>query len=421
MISKKLILLLTLFTLYTLNTHYTLSQWVQQSVPVSKPIQGIKFIDSLKGWACTSLGTGGLNYSYILHTINGGTNWFIQDSSFNSDYNALSVVDANITYAGGDSVGYGKLAKTTDGGLNWVYLQLPINMLIGDMQFLNKDSGWTCVDLFGPDVRTTTNGGLNWIVRTNGIASQTQRIFFLNYSTGFCVTAFDLYKTTNAGQNWFENGNFSNNIKSVFFLNENTGWIGATSNKIFFTSNSGINWVTQTTPSFAGTITDIHFINSQTGWGGLSYIIVCKTTNGGINWGYQMDTSQSNRLAILDSLRGWTGQFGISHTINGGGPIIYTGFVSNGAEIPKKIILYQNYPNPFNPTTTIRVDLPKSSNINLVVCDMLGRELYIITSQYLKAGTYTFTWDPGSYSSGIYFYRFTAENYTETKKMILIK
>jgi len=65
---KKLLLLITLFTL---NTHHSNSQWIQQTVPVSKPITGIKFIDSLKGWACTNRGTPA-DTGYILYSSNGG-------------------------------------------------------------------------------------------------------------------------------------------------------------------------------------------------------------------------------------------------------------------------------------------------------------------------------------------------------------
>jgi hypothetical protein len=124
-------------------------------------------------------------------------------------------------------------------------------------------------------------------------------------------------------------------------------------------------------------------------------------------------------------MKGWAcwigSNIGITKTTNGGGPILYTGFINNSNTIPKKFVLYQNYPNPFNPTTTIKLDLPGSSNINLVICDMLGRELYSIANQYLKAGTYSFTWDAAKSASGVYFYRLTADDFVETKKMILLR
>ncbi len=414
--------LLKLFFAFCLLPFHLHTQWVQQTVPVSKPITGIKFIDANTGWACTSIGMGGQNYAYILHTTNGGTNWFIQDSSFNSDYNALSVVDANIVYAGGDSVGFGKLAKTTNGGINWIYLQLPINMLIGDMQFLNKDSGWTCVDLFGADVRTTTDGGATWQVRISGIAAQTQRIFFLNYSTGFCGANFDLYKTTNAGMNWTISSSFSQSLQSIFFLNQNTGWVG-TGNQIQYTSNAGSNWVTQFLPAQGNNnLYDLFFFNNSTGYGGTGLNRIFKTTNGGQNWGYQIDTGGSYRISFIDSSLGWTCWLGakICKTTNGGGAIFYTGFTPQGTNIPSVFTLYQNYPNPFNPVTTVKVDIPKASNIRFVIFDIIGKVLYE-ENEYLRAGSYEFKWDASSYSSGVYFYTLISDKFTETKKMLLLK
>lgn len=395
------------------------SQWVQQTVPVSKPIQGIKFIDSLTGWACTG-NTGSPNEGYVLHTTNGGTNWFVQLTNPSTSFNAIAVVNANIIYAGG-SDGNGRLFKSTNGGTNWIDIGVPSR--VTDMVFVNQDSGYYCADFIGADVRTTTNGGLNWIVRTNGIASQTQRLFFLNYNTGFCGANFFLYKTTDAGMNWnlFYSPGFA--VNSVFFLNEQTGWVGITNNRIKFTSNSGTNWTEQTISPPSGNILEIYFINNNTGWAGVNLDYIFKTTNGGVNWGYQYDTTGSKEFCFIDSLRGWSGNLGtgfVSKTTNGGGPVFYTGINIISSEVPDIFKLYQNYPNPFNPTTAINVDIPKSSNISFIIYDLLGKELYR-EDKYLKTGSYSFYWDASKYSSGTYFYRLISGKYSETKKMILIK
>ena len=257
----------------------------------------------------------------------------------------------------------------------------------------------------------------------NGISQHPFKLFFLNYNTGWCGADFKLYRTSDAGVNWAEISSFTETVKSIFFLNVNTGWLGLSGAKIAYTSNGGSNWsIQQPFNIISNNVTDIEFINSQTGWAGIGwYQHILKTTNGGINWGYQIDSSGSINITFFDTLRGWSGDIGISHTVNGGGEIIYTGFVNNNRRIPNEFVLYQNYPNPFNPTTTIKLDLPQSSNINLVICDVLGRELYTIANQYLKTGTYSFTWDASGYSSGIYFYRLTTGDYSETKKMVLIK
>jgi hypothetical protein len=89
--------------------------------------------------------------------------------------------------------------------------------------------------------------------------------------------------------------------------------------------------------------------------------------------------------------------------------------------IPTNYKLFQNYPNPFNPNTTIKFSLPKESYVTLKIYNILGQELAQLVSQKLNVGTYTTKWNASNYSSGIYFYSLRAGDYSETKKLILLK
>jgi hypothetical protein len=89
--------------------------------------------------------------------------------------------------------------------------------------------------------------------------------------------------------------------------------------------------------------------------------------------------------------------------------------------IPVKFSLEQNYPNPFNPETKINYELPKSRFITLKIYDMTGREVMQLVNNIQEAGFYSVKFTGLNLSSGIYFYRLTAENFTAVKKMILIK
>ncbi len=89
--------------------------------------------------------------------------------------------------------------------------------------------------------------------------------------------------------------------------------------------------------------------------------------------------------------------------------------------IPAEPELDQNYPNPFNPTTGIRVQLSGDREIRLVVYDLLGREVAVLANGRYVAGEHTFTFDGSNLSSGVYFYRLTAGDYTAVRKMILTK
>lgn len=90
------------------------------------------------------------------------------------------------------------------------------------------------------------------------------------------------------------------------------------------------------------------------------------------------------------------------------------------SEIPKRFTLHQNYPNPFNPVTKIKFELPKSSEFEFNVYDILGRRIY--SAYYNKpAGTYEIDFDASGFASGIYFYSVKAGKYSDTKKMIILK
>jgi hypothetical protein len=93
----------------------------------------------------------------------------------------------------------------------------------------------------------------------------------------------------------------------------------------------------------------------------------------------------------------------------------------NGSEIPDKYSLAQNYPNPFNPATIIKYALPHNGLITLKVYDMLGREVEILVNDYKTAGNYEVLFDGSKLASGIYIYKLITSDFTDVKKMILVK
>jgi len=83
--------------------------------------------------------------------------------------------------------------------------------------------------------------------------------------------------------------------------------------------------------------------------------------------------------------------------------------------------LDQNFPNPFNPSTLIRFALPKAQNVELEVFDITGRSVAKLISGRIESGVNSIPFHANNLSSGIYFYKITAENFVETKKMVLLK
>lgn len=95
--------------------------------------------------------------------------------------------------------------------------------------------------------------------------------------------------------------------------------------------------------------------------------------------------------------------------------------VVSGKNIPTEFALLQNYPNPFNPQTKISFSVPKESYIILKVYDLLGREVATLIQEMKQRGEYTIQWSAEGMPCGVYFYRLVADDYFETKKMILMK
>jgi len=104
----------------------------------------------------------------------------------------------------------------------------------------------------------------------------------------------------------------------------------------------------------------------------------------------------------------------------------FVGINQINSEIPKTFELSQNYPNPFNPVTKIKFSIPHVEvafmrPVQLMVYDALGKEVAVLVNQQLQPGTYEADWDASAYPSGVYYYKLETENFTETKKMVLVK
>lgn len=103
--------------------------------------------------------------------------------------------------------------------------------------------------------------------------------------------------------------------------------------------------------------------------------------------------------------------------------------INTSVEIPKSYSLSQNFPNPFNPSTLIRFDIVKASEVKISVYDVTGKEVTRLVQQKLDAGKYSVDFDAGNLASGVYFYSIIAgdpssssgQGFVQTKKMVLVK
>ena len=141
---------------------------------------------------------------------------------------------------------------------------------------------------------------------------------------------------------------------------------------------------------------------------------------GGLGQGYQGDNiaviSSGNNLMAF-----WMDNFSGTYQIWQNKISLISLSIKNINTFPKQFSLKQNYPNPFNPKTKIKYEIAKSGFVSLKIYDVLGREIKTLVNENKNVGFYEIEFDANNLNSGIYFYKLTTNNFSEMKKMILIK
>ena len=103
------------------------------------------------------------------------------------------------------------------------------------------------------------------------------------------------------------------------------------------------------------------------------------------------------------------------------GSFNYSDVISVVFDIPTEFALGQNYPNPFNPTTKIKYSVPQNGLVSIVIYDLTGQEVATLLNEIKEPGNYELDFSAAGLSSGIYFYRMTANNFIQVKKMSILK
>jgi len=383
-------------------------------------ITGIGFANSQTGYAI-----GG----DFFKTTDGGLNW-LRTTQINSSLRDIFFINSSTGYISSGSMFF---YKTTNSGTNWITINIGSNEIYpSKIYFLNETTGLSIINS-GFIIRTT-NGGQYWSkVDSAGMISYYNDLQFINMNTGFAVGGFGTFKrTTNGGQNWANMNSLGFQIlNSICFKNNLTGFVGCENNTILKTTNGGNNWSSFVLPiTFNCQIFDICFGNQNYGVliaAGNNSERVMYTTNGGNSWLFSQCITKNDiyKIYALDSLK---------YIIAGSyGKIIYTETagitdISNNQiiEIPKNSTLFQNYPNPFNPSTNIRYRITNNIYVLIKVYDITGKEIATLVNEKQAPGTYEIQFPNNSMTnnklpSGVYFYKLTAGDYSETKKMILLK
>lgn len=403
-----------------------------------------------------------------LYSQNG---WQVLNSSYNSHLTSISVIDSFLVYATGKD-----LLKTTNGGLNWIKINIDTNYTYLEVSFSNKDTGFVLArktSNYNYFLLRTLNGGDDWssiqFVTGNylflNLQAKKNILFIISQYSGSPFPSAKLSKSTNFGLNWIDvyhavglgiygyfkndltgflvptshnqirtstNGGFSWTISNI--INEySASFYGLNSNsssaycfltnyltghtKLIKTSNYGISWDSINSNIYSGIG---FFTSNDTGY---CYSInrIYKTTNGAANWTQNFFAGNViNKIEFLNSKTGYAvGNDGLIIKTTTGGETVGIQSISN--DIPNEFSLLQNYPNPFNPQTKIKFEIPKNDFVRVVIYDNLGKEVKTIVNEQLNVGTYEADFNGEELSSGIYYYRLVTSGFSETKKMLLLK
>jgi len=220
-------------------------------------------------------------------------------------------------------------------------------------------------------------------------------------------------------------------LNSIIFKYPFHIWVVGQNGYIAYSSDNGENWSEQINPDpFNRPLNDIFFSQIYDwgiGWAVGDNGLILKTTNFGNTWQIESEGITDNNLKSIHFCQTtdfWGGSFGPGIIVGEHRTVLLNEIVVSVGEEhvqPEGFYLSQNYPNPFNPSTVISYRLPVIGFVTLKVYDLLSREIATLVNEEKPAGEYEVEFDASKLPSGIYFYQLRAGQYSETKKMILLK
>ncbi|MFA5010435.1 MAG: T9SS type A sorting domain-containing protein [Ignavibacteria bacterium] len=357
-------------------------------------------------WNAAFGGDGGevcfhpLNSNYVLgetqnngvrRSVNNGESW---SSATTGLTGSGAWVGPIIAHPDSVSIFYtarGQVFKSTNMGSSWVAISSGTSGTIREMAISKSDTK-VMYATSGSSVYKSNDRGYTFALSNSGLPNKTITSIYIHPDSSdvalVTMSGFGgnkIHKTTNGGVNWFSiYGNLPDspiNDGMFYYPNFATNIIlAATDVGVFMTTNNGTNW-TELADGLPNTVA------------------------------MHMDyNSASGKLRIGTHGRG-------TWELNGS----LLGITNYNSELPDKYYLSQNYPNPFNPSTKISFGIVKYGFVTLKVYNALGREVAVLVNKNLNAGTYEASFRGDNLSSGIYFYKLVSENFSETKRMMLVK
>lgn len=317
---------------------------------------------------------------------------------------------------------YNGLYRSTDNGETWLAMQVTNNR-ISSLHINNEEHVFAGAGIV---LYRSSDNGDTWDVSLQERGSITA-LAFNNAGHAFAGANRKVLRSTDNGHTW----------RSVMTDDLNYGYVtalaisisgqifaGTEHGGIFISNDDGDSWNNIKLPN--GIVDDL-LINSRghifaaTSKGGVLF-----SRDNGDNWGPKNNglstpvtylPIEAKKLVIDSSGNIFVStRFGVFRSIE-----VTTSVKDITHRTPSAFKLEQNYPNPFNPSTTIQFEITQRSSVQLKVFDIGGKELTTLVNQVLSPGIYKRTFEAQGLPSGVYFYRIEAGNFSQTKKIILLK
>jgi hypothetical protein len=409
----------------------------------------------------------------VWRSTNKGTNWTNLNSTLTlTQFYRITSNPSNSSHIMGGTQDNG--TQRTTGAINW---SAAFGGDGGEVCYNVQNTQQILGETQNNGVRRSTNGGTTWTSGTSGLSGSGAWVGPIlshpDSAAVFYTARQQVFRTTNTASSWTAiSSGTSGTIREMAISKSNPAVLYATSgSQVFRSTNHGFNFtnVTSGLPGRTITSVSIHPDSSNVAiltYSGFGAGKIYKTTNGAATWTsisgnlpdsptndgliYYPGSPTSTYLVAMDigvfMSNNWGASWieladGLPNTVamhldyhvatnklrlgtHGRGVYeidILTSLNSISSNVPESYSLEQNYPNPFNPSTNIRFSIPKSGNVKLTVLDMLGREIEQLVNSNLNAGTYEVAYNVYNVSSGIYFYRLETSDFTQTRKMIIVK
>lgn len=342
-------------------------------------------------------------------TSNGGNTWMRTGLDYKY-ISALCSIGNNTLLA--FTVDSHKLYRSTNSGLSWQVAvdSLPLNSIY---TFVSSNN-----DIFAgtnDGIYKSSNLGSNWSLIALAGSPVPRMVKHANIL--FAITDSAFYRSINNGTNWIRMAGFQQLLNDMTFSNFDNNIYVTKAGSFYRSTDGGFNWLQiNSTMGFGNIICNNSGVIFGSKYGG-----VFRSDDSGHTWvdiNSGLFNSHAGKMVIdnngflLVSTQG-SGVFRSAHSVISVKPI--------STVVPESFSLHQNYPNPFNPTTKIKFEVSKLSKVKLIIYDVLGREIATLVNEQLKPGFYEIEWNGTKYASGIYFYKLITKDFTETKKMVLIK